>query len=172
MLERLRTSIRNRVPDLIIAWRSKKTLFITFAVVVQLYFFGELTVHLIIRDWSFGLLSGYNVMGMNVSVHEGLELLVLGAIFYLHRARPRGPFYEVMGEERAPSRQTTHYHTDYFVTVSLVEAEMQVGTPIVIVNPGEVWESEYPFAKATLAFVDSTKPAKRSAFSVELPDRP
>lgn len=172
VLQRLRLSVRNRVPDLITAWRAKKTLFFTFSVAVQLYFFGELTVHLIIRDWSFGLLSGYNVVGVNVSVHEGLELLVLGAIFYLYRARPRGPFFEVMGEERAPPRQTTHYHTDYFVTVSFMEAEMQVGTPVVIVNPGEVWESEYPFAKATLAFVDSTKPAKRSAFSVELPDRP
>lgn len=172
VIDRLALSRRNRVPDLITAWQAKKTLFLTFAAVAQFYFFGELTVHLIIRDWSFGQLSGYNVVGVNVSVHEGLELLVLGVIFFLFRARPRGPFFEVMGEERAPPRQTTHYHTDYFVTVGAVETETQVGTPVVIVNPGELWESEYPFAKATLAFVDSTKPSKRSAFSVELPDRP
>lgn len=172
VINRLALSRRNRVPDLITAWQAKKTLFLTFAAVAQFYFFGELTVHLIIRDWSFGQLSGYNVVGVNVSVHEGLELLVLGVIFFLFRARPRGPFFEVMGEEQAPPRQTTHYHTDYFVTVGSVETETQVGTPVVIVNPGELWESEYPFAKATLAFVDSTKPSKRSAFSVELPDRP
>lgn len=168
--QRLLLSTRNRVPDLISAWRVKKSLFLTFSIIVQVYFVGELLIHAVITDWSFGLLSGYRVMAVNIGVHEVLELVVLGTVFALYRSRSRGPFFEVLGEERAPPRQTTHYLTNYFAPV--VEVKGEVGTPVIIVNPGGAWDTQYPFAQATLAFVDSSQPSKRSAFSVQLPGHP
>lgn len=159
ILERIRLAESTQVADMSRAWFIKRRMFCMFCAATQVYFAGELVIHMGISDWSFGLVhSTYDVNAINVGVHEALEVLVLGAIFFVYRAKPQGRFFTLLNDGGVFPRQTLEYSTDMFKPVSRLPPEVTVTSPVVIVNPGLEWDRHYPFEKVTLGIVVPTPP--------------
>lgn len=158
--EQIEGAERARMREMEDIWKVKKWRFWVFAVTVQSYLLGLLTVTIIVKDWSFGLVhSHYSVYAVNIGVQETLEFCLMSLIFLLYRAKPEPRLFHILTNGQPP-RYTHLYTTSLFhceipISKSVVERQ-----PVVIVNPGQVWDEKCPFRGVTLGIVTGDKPGE------------
>jgi hypothetical protein len=170
MIQTQQTVVRAlNVPEMDDACVIKRQMFLWFTAILHAYFAFELLIHVLLGDFTAWFSSARNIQyTIWVSLHESFEVIFIGLIFYLYRAKDRGLFFNFLQDEEPPLSAVV---VPYYKARSEPNGDLSEG-PLLLMMPSFDADMQQPLQHVRLGMSTSRGARERSSVrEVEMQER-